>query len=60
MALPVPWLGSTMMGRWLRFFDGGDDGEVEGVAGKIGEGAHATFAEDDVVVAFAHDIFGGH
>jgi len=41
-------------------FDRGDDGEIEGVAGKVGEGAHAAFAEHHVVVAFAQDVFGGH
>jgi hypothetical protein len=47
-------------GEMAALFDSGDNGEVEGVAGKIGEGAHAAFAEDDVVVAFAHNVFGGH
>jgi hypothetical protein len=42
------------------FFDGGNDGEVEGVARKIGEGADAALAEHDVIVAFGEDIFGGH
>ena len=47
-------------GEMAAFFDGGYDGEVEGVAGKIGKGAHAALAEDDVVIAFAHHVFGGH
>ncbi len=42
------------------FFHGGNDGEVERVAGMVGEGADAAFAEHDVVVAFAEDVFGGH
>jgi len=41
-------------------FDGRDDGEVERIAGKIGESADATFAEHDVVIAFGEDVFGGH
>ena len=41
-------------------FYGGDYGQVESVAGKIGEGADAAFAEHDVVVAFGEDVFGGH
>ena len=41
-------------------FDGGNDGEVERVAREVGEGADAALAEDDVVVAFGHDVFGGH
>ena len=48
------------MGRWLSALNGGDDAEVEGVAGVVGEGAHAALAEDDLVVAFAHDVFSGH
>ena len=47
-------------GEVAAFFDRGNNGEVESVAGKIGEGADATFAEHDVVVAFGEDIFGGH
>ena len=42
------------------FLDGGNDGEIEGIAGEVGEGADAAFAEHDVVVAFGEDIFGGH
>ncbi len=47
-------------GKMTALFDGGDDGEVERVAGKIGEGADATLAEHDVVVALGEDVFGGH
>src|SRR5260221_8314052 len=45
-------------GQVAAFFDRGDDGEVERVAGKIGEGADTAFAEHHVVVAFAHYVFG--
>ena len=48
------------MGRWLRLLHGGNDAEVEGVARVVGEGAHAALAEDDLVVALAHDVLGGH
>ena len=47
-------------GQVAAFFYRGHDGEVERVAGKIGEGADAAFAEHHVVVAFVHHIFGGH
>ena len=39
----------------------GDGGQVEDVSCVLGiEGADASFAEDDVLVAACHDIFGGH
>src|SRR2546430_1192274 len=41
-------------------FYGGHDSEVERVAGKVGEGAHAALAEHDVVIAFTQNVFGGH
>jgi len=47
-------------GEMAAFVDGGDNGEVEGVAGEIGEGADTALAEDDIVVALAHDVFGSH
>ncbi len=34
--------------------------EVEGVAGAGLEGANAALAQDDVVVALAHDVLGSH
>jgi len=58
--LPVPWLGSTKIGRWLRFFYRGNHGEVEGVARKIGERSNAALAQHDVVIALGEDVFGGH
>ena len=42
------------------FLDGGNDGEIQGIAGEVREGADAAFAEHDVVVAFGEDIFRGH
>ena len=47
-------------GEVAAFFDGGNDRQVQGVAGEIGEGAHAAFAEHHVVVAFGKDVLGGH
>src|ERR1700739_2473917 len=47
-------------GEMTALFYGGDNGEVEGVAREIGEGADAAFAEHHVVVAFGEDVFGGH
>src|SRR5258708_6820689 len=38
--------------------DSRDDGEIEGVAGVVGERPYATFTEYDVVVALGHDVFG--
>jgi hypothetical protein len=39
--------------------DDGDGVEVEGEAGRGLEGADAALAENDVVVALGHDVFGG-
>ena len=39
---------------------GGNDAQVKRVARVVGKGAHAALTEDDLVVAFAHDVFGGH
>ena len=47
-------------GQVAALFDGGNDGEIESVARKVGERADAAFAEHDVVVAFGEDVFGGH
>src|SRR6266481_4541708 len=47
-------------GQVAALFDGGDHGEVERVARKIGKGADAALAKHDVVVALRHDVFGGH
>jgi len=47
-------------GEMTAFFDGGDDGEVESVARKIGERSNAAFAEHDVVVALGENVFGSH
>src|SRR5690242_12640776 len=40
--------------------NGGDDGEVERVAGEIGERSNAALTENDAVIAFGQDVFGGH
>src|SRR5437870_7416076 len=39
--------------------DCGNRSEVERVARMLGKGAHAAFAEHDIVVTFGHDVFGG-
>ena len=49
-----------MMGRWLRRCTAGTMAKIERVAGVIGEGAHTALAEDDVVIALAHNVLGGH
>ena len=60
LRLPVPWLGSTRIGKMAEALHRGHNAEVERVAGVVGEGADSAFAESDVVVAFAHDVFRGH
>ena len=60
VALAGAMTGIDENGEVAALFDGGHYGEVEGVAGEIGEGTHAAFAEHDVVVAFGKDVFGGH
>jgi hypothetical protein len=40
--------------------DGGDDGEVERVAGKIGERSNASLAQHHIVITFGEDVFRGH
>ena len=47
-------------GEVAAFFYRGDYGQVQSVAGKVGEGTDAAFAEHDVVVTFGEDVFGGH
>ncbi len=60
VALAGAVAGIDENGEVAALFDGGNDREVEGIAGKIGEGANAAFAEHDVVIAFGEDVFGGH
>jgi hypothetical protein len=52
--------GVDQDGQVAEALDRGNDAEVEGVAGVIGKGAHAALAEDDLVVALAHDVLSGH
>jgi len=52
--------GIDKNGKVAAFFHGRDYGQIQGVAGEIGEGADAAFAEHDVVVAFTEDVFRGH
>ena len=56
---PVPWLGSTITGRWL-------SSRISGTALRSSvlrvyglEGADAALAEDDLVVALREDVLGG-
>ncbi len=60
MALAGAVAGVNEDGEMAALLHRGNDGEIESIARKIGEGADAAFAEHDVVVAFAHYIFGGH
>lgn len=34
--------------------------EVEGVARVVSEGAHTALAKNDLIIALAHNVFGGH
>ena len=60
VALAGAVAGIDENGEVAALLDGGNDREVEGVAGKIGEGANAAFAEHDVVIALGKNVFGGH
>src|SRR6266446_1874500 len=40
--------------------DGGHDAEIERVASVVGKSADTALAKHYVVIAFAHDVFGGH
>ena len=40
--------------------DRGNQAQVEGVASVIGKRPYAAFAQNDVVVPFAHHVLGGH
>jgi len=44
-------MAQTLHGRHNR--------EIQRVAGMLRKRAHAALAEDDIVVAFGHDVFGG-
>ena len=60
VALAGAVAGINKNGEMAAFFYRWNDGEVERVAGEIGEGANAALAEHDVVIAFGEDVFGGH
>ena len=40
--------------------DGRHDAQVEGVASVVDERADSALAEDDLIIALGHDVFGGH
>src|ERR1700693_3469795 len=60
MALAGAVAGFDEDGEMAAFFYRGNYGEIESVAGKIGEGSHPALAEHYVVVPFGEDVFGGH
>jgi len=60
VALAGTVAGVNKDGQVAALFDRGDDGQVQGVPRKIGEGSNAAFAKHDVVVALGEDIFSGH
>ncbi len=60
VALASAVAGIDKNGEMAAFFYRRDDGEVEGVARKIGERSNAALAQHDVVIAFGEDILGGH
>jgi len=47
-------------GQVTEALDGGNDAEIERVASVISERPHAAFTQNNVVVALAHDVLGGH
>src|SRR5260370_10810164 len=47
-------------GKMAALFHGRNNGEVEGVARKIGECADAALAEHHVVIALGEDVLGSH
>jgi hypothetical protein len=57
--LPVPWLGSTMIGKWLRRCTAGTMLRSR-EARVIGKRAHTALAEDHIVIALAHNVLGRH
>ena len=60
LALAGAVAGVHQDGQVAEPLHGGNDAEVEGVAGVVSKGAHAALAENDLVVAFAHHVLGGH
>ena len=58
--LPVACYGSTMTGRWVRWWSERHRGQVHRVARVRLERADAALAQDDVGVARADDVLGGH
>ena len=46
-------------GQMRQAMNGRNDRKIDRVAGVIGKGADAAFAEDHVVIALGHDVFGG-
>src|SRR5260370_450293 len=60
VALAGAVVGVDKNGKMAAFFYGGNDGEVQRVARKIGKGAHAALAEHDVVIALGEDVLGRH
>ena len=57
---PVAWLGSTMTGRWVSWLSSGHGRQVQRVPGVGLERPDAALAQDDVRVARADDVLGGH
>jgi len=47
-------------GQMAQLFHGRYGAQVKRVARVIGKCAHPPLAQDDAVVALAHDMFGGH
>src|SRR5258708_31515604 len=60
VALASAVAGIDKNGEMTALFHGRNNGEVEGVARKIGECADAALAEHHVVIALGEDVLGSH
>src|SRR6516164_43669 len=58
--LASPVAGIDEDGQVTQALHRGNDAQIEGVAGVVGERTHAALAEDYLVVALAHHVFGCH
>ena len=47
-------------GQVAQLLHGGNNAQIESVAGVVGKGSHAALAQNHLVIALAHDVLGGH
>ena len=60
IALSGPVDGINKNGQMAEALDRRNEAQVKRVAGVVGKGADAAFAENHLVVAFTHHVFSGH